>query len=228
MLDNGAYSTWKAGKKTDLNFRLKFYRWAIPILNRVPQAIAVIPDIIEGSWQENLAAVDEIIDHFSDYPDAKARLWPVWHYNEPLELLDTYARAYGFGTIAFGACGRWADVGSEIWRHRTREAFDRLTAIHEEDGSPIPRAHLLRGLSQLKQTEFAFTSGDSTNIGQNHAVRTKEGKETAPEMRDRIERDRFPEMDGYRWPHQAITPTTRIISMPRPTQPEIFGIAELV
>ena len=51
VVDNGAFSVWKSGKGAI--DRDGFFRWSNEILGRCEVAVAVIPDVIEGSEADN-------------------------------------------------------------------------------------------------------------------------------------------------------------------------------
>jgi hypothetical protein len=150
MLDNGAFSFWRAGKATDWP---GFYRWADEWLD-FPSTWAVIPDVIEGTDEEN----DRLV---SEWPFGD-RGAPVWHMHEPvdrlLRLADTFAR------VCFGSSGQYATVASPAWHERAELAFDALSARHRR----VPWIHMLRGMA-LAGGPYPFASFDSTNVARNHA-----------------------------------------------------------
>jgi hypothetical protein len=150
MLDNGAFSLWRAGKATDWP---GYYRWADEWLD-YPTTWAVIPDVIEGTDEEN---------------DALVRAWPfgdrgapVWHMHEPVDRLLRLCD--GFARVCFGSSGQYATVGNAPWRRRAGEAFGALSKRHAR----LPWIHMLRGLA-LAGDVFPFASMDSTNVARNHA-----------------------------------------------------------
>ena len=57
LVDNGAFSAWRSGVPMDVD---GFARWAADILARCPQAVAVVPDVIDG----DAAANDEMLIDF--------------------------------------------------------------------------------------------------------------------------------------------------------------------
>ena len=150
MLDNGAFSLWRAVKATDWS---GFYRWADPWLD-YPTTWAVIPDVIEGTDEENDALI-------AAWPFAD-RGAPVWHLHESIDrlvrLTDEWPR------VCFGSSGQYATVGSPEWHARVSDAFDALAKRHQR----LPWIHMLRGMA-LAGGPYPFASLDSTNVARNHA-----------------------------------------------------------
>lgn len=151
MLDNGAFSFWRVGKKTDWT---GFYAWAAEWLDH-NTTWAVIPDVIGGSEAENDALINEW--RHQTLP----RGVPVWHMHESLErlskLVDEWSR------VCFGSSAQFAHVGSDLWRRRADQAFNRIV---RHNGS-VPWVHMLRGMA-LSGTEYPFASVDSTDVARNH------------------------------------------------------------
>ncbi len=150
MFDNGAFSAKTKGVPFD---EPGFYGWVEPILFH--PHFAVIPDVIDGSAEENDAMVER-------WPDA---LWalgaPVWHLAEPLErLLDLVMQ--GWPRVCFGSSGAFWQIGSPAWSGRMDEAFN---ALIREYGK-TPWIHGLRMLGQAGG-DWPLASADSTNVGQN-------------------------------------------------------------
>lgn len=149
MLDNGAFSKWKAGKATDWQ---AFYAWCDRWLD-YPTTWAVIPDVIDGGSQLQDALVRE-------WPFGQ-RGAPVWHMDEPLDrllrLTDTWAK------VCIGSTAEYATVLSEPWCRRMDEVFNEISARHAK----LPWLHMLRGM-QLSGREWPFASVDSTDVARNH------------------------------------------------------------
>jgi hypothetical protein len=150
MLDNGAFSQWKRGKATDW---AGYYAWCNEWLDW-PTTWAVIPDVIEGSDEENDALI-------SQWPHGQ-RGAPVWHLHEPLDrlvkLCDMWPR------VCFGSSGQYAQIDSPEWHRRVSQAWNLLARYHER----LPWIHMLRGMD-LGGSAYPFSSLDSTNIARNHA-----------------------------------------------------------
>jgi len=147
MLDNGAFSAWRAGKATDWP---GYYKWTDEWLDH-PTTWAVIPDVIEGAE----AANDKLM---AQWPHGTRQGWAVWHLHESLHRLQKIV--YGRGQVCFGSSAEFAVVGSPAWRRRIEQA---LEAIH----SHRPRIHMLRGMAALR-FGYPFYSVDSTDAARNH------------------------------------------------------------
>ncbi len=149
MLDNGAFSKWKAEKETDWP---SYYKWADRWLD-FPTTWAVIPDVIDGGD----AAQDELI---KEWPfDQKGA--PVWHMDEPIDRLVRLSEAWP--KVCIGSTSLYADVMSEPWQRRMDEAWDRIAISHTR----VPWIHMLRGMACLGR-RWPFASVDSTDIARNH------------------------------------------------------------
>lgn len=149
MLDNGAFSKWKAGKDTDWP---SFYRWCEEWLG-YPTTWAVIPDVIDGGSQLQDALVREW-----PFGDKGA---PVWHMDEPisrlLKLCDEWPR------VCIGSTDEFAVVLSDSWKARMDECWDEISKRHRF----LPWVHMLRGM-QCSGLRWPFASVDSTDIARNH------------------------------------------------------------
>lgn len=145
MLDNGAFSFWRTGRATDWP---GYYSWAERWLERIT-TWAVIPDVIDGTEEENDALIAE-------WPYGE-RGAPVWHMNETLGRLLRLCDIWPL--VCIGSSGEYAQVGSQSWRRRMDEVFDLR---------PNDRFHMLRGLAFV-DGPYPFFSADSTNIARNHA-----------------------------------------------------------
>jgi len=164
LLDNGAFSHWKQGKgQID---RVAFFDWANDIQARCDVAVAVIPDVIQGSEAQNWAEAATAVHHLSDYPE---RLAFCWHMNDSLETLKKAAML--FNVLAIGSCAEY-DVQSNRagYFERLREASAVLDYVEQFYGRR-PWVHLMRGVAVLKDA-VRFESADSTNVARNHC-RTK-------------------------------------------------------
>lgn len=149
MLDNGAFSKWKKDKATNWP---AYYEWADEWLT-YPTTWAVIPDVIDGSEQEQ----DDLID---EWPFGE-RGAPVWHMNESLDRLSRLCDAWP--KVCIGSTSIYADVLSDPWQRRMDEAWDHITKY---DGR-IPWVHMLRGMDCCSR-RWPFASVDSTDVARNH------------------------------------------------------------
>lgn len=185
ILDNGAFTAWRRGMTLDSNHWAGFWRWAVDIMQRCPQAVAVIPDVIEGSEADNWRMAQEAVRDHVPY-ELTGRLMFVWHMNESLERLVIAARIFNF--IAFGSCSEY-----DIMRgHGRQSAYGRrcalaLTALRAATAiGKIPEhpwLHMMRGLGALHA--WGFNSADSCNIAINHH-RTKHRFEHVRAFADRL------------------------------------------
>ncbi len=183
-LDNGAFSAWKSGNPvTDWS---EYYEW-VAELHRYPSFdFAVIPDVIDGNEDDNDALLEE-------WPWAKQLPHvgaPVWHLHESLERLNRLVS--NWPRICLGSSGDYAQIGTDAWWIRMREAMD---IICDRSGRPCTKVHGLRMLDPKIFTKFPFASADSTNIGRNIGLDSQwKGTYTPPTkearamiMRERIE-----------------------------------------
>lgn len=176
MLDNGAFSHWRSGRgKIDA---AAFFAWANAIQARSAAAVAVVPDVIEGSELENWEEAQKARE-LSAHPD---RLMFVWHMNDSLEQLLRAARTFRF--IAIGSCAQY-DVQSarDAYLARLEEARKVIDLASELVG--VKRwVHLMRGTSVAPEALWV-SSTDSTNVARNHC-RTKGEPEHVRTFADRI------------------------------------------
>lgn len=149
MLDNGAFSLWRAGKPTNWP---GFYEWAEPWLD-YRTTWAVIPDVIDG----DVSANDRLI---SEWPFGE-RGAPVWHMHEPIARLQRLAEKWP--RVCIGSSGDYATVGDSRWHDRMADAMNQLCG----DGPPAVWLHMLRGMA-LSASHYPFASVDSTDVARNH------------------------------------------------------------
>jgi len=151
MLDNGAFSAWKAGEPiTDWS---PYYAWADHWLD-YPTTWAVIPDVIGEGGQ----AQDALI---AQWPHGD-RGAPVWHMDEPVErllrLLDAWQR------VCIGSTDEYRVVLSDVWQRRMDEVWREINGRHRR----TPNTHMLRGMQLTFKHRWPFASVDSTDIARNH------------------------------------------------------------
>lgn len=160
LVDNGAFSYHKQGKDTRDEAYLEAYEaWAQDILDRCPQAIAVIPDVIGGTEQENVQLIHECQLDWD-------RCMPIWHMHESINYLLYLCESFEY--VGIGSSGAYWQVGTAAWDARIEEAFDAIDAWEKgSNGAYVrPRIHMMRAQSQAHR--FAFDSSDSTNVAVNH------------------------------------------------------------
>lgn len=152
MLDNGAFSVWTKGREPDWS---GFYDWCARWLE-FPTTWAVIPDVIEGTEEEN----DRMLVAW--FQTRLPRGAPVWHMHESLERLRRLCHAYE--RVCIGSSGAYTTIGTEAWHRRMTEAMNAACG-----SGPVPVwLHGLRMMS-LSGSEYPLASVDSTDIARNHA-----------------------------------------------------------
>jgi hypothetical protein len=149
MLDNGAFSAWKRGHKTDWN---GYYDWCDRWLD-YPTTWAVIPDVIDAGTQEQDALLRE-------WPHGD-RGAPVWHMDEPISRMLRLCDEWPL--VCVGSTAEFRKVLSPEWTRRMDEMWNEIAKRHKR----LPRLHMLRGM-QLSGRQWPFYSVDSTDIAQNH------------------------------------------------------------
>lgn len=150
MFDNGAFSAFTQGVEFD---EVGYYFWLESVLAHPHWA--VIPDVIDGSEEEQRAMVKR-------WPFQKVLGLPVWHLGLSIdylvELADKWPR------LCFGSTARYWKVGSPDWCRRMDEAFNALAKR-----GPLPWIHGLRMLGMAGE-RWPLASADSTNVAQNWKV----------------------------------------------------------
>lgn len=180
LVDNGAFSYHKQGVDTASDEYVEaFAEWANEILERCPQAVAVLPDIIGGNVEENAKLVNETMCLFPEW-----RVMPIWHMHEPISYLIHLCE--GFAYVGIGSSGDYWQVGTAKWHARLAEAFAAIEAWEaESNGAYIrPRIHLMR--AQSKAHLFPVDSSDSTNVAMNHGRYRKEGPGHVGRLAERV------------------------------------------
>lgn len=151
-LDNGAFGAWRAGEPiTDWS---GYYRWAEDHLRSPACDWAVIPDVIDGTEEDNNRLIAE-------WP-FRDRGVPVWHLHETLARLEWLAREWP--RVAIGSSGRWDMPGAPGWWARMDEA---MRTVCYDDGRPRVKLHGLRMLNPEVFSLLPLASADSVNIGRN-------------------------------------------------------------
>lgn len=131
-----------------------YYQFVCALYRHPGFDFALIPDVIDGTEQENRALM-------AAWPFDKSVGVPVWHLHESLpylqQLCDYWPR------VALGSSGEFATIGTPRWWHRMSEAMDVLCP----SGKPLVKIHGLRMLDPEVFTKFPFSSADSTNVARN-------------------------------------------------------------
>lgn len=160
--DNGAFSAWKNG--TPITDWKPYYEW-IGELQRYPQfEFAVIPDVIDGTEEEN----DALLAEWPWRTTAPHIGAPVWHMHESLARLARLALQWP--RVCIGSSGEYSAVGTAKWWTRMAEAMD---VVCDRQGLPVCKLHGLRMLDPDIFTRLPLASADSTNIAQNVGIDQK-------------------------------------------------------
>lgn len=186
LVDNGAFSAWMSGETMSDEYWEGFAAWASDILARCPQAVAVIPDVIDGDAQANNELMHEFmgmswLDGVGSLPTE--RLMPVWHMHEPLSRLQ-YLVESGFAYIAFGSSGEYAQPGTAQWDARIAAAFAAIDEMVATGAYARPWIHMMR--AQAQAHKFDFDSSDSTNVAVNHNRYKAEGAGHVSRFAERV------------------------------------------
>ncbi len=152
MLDNGAFSVWRAGRSVDW---AAYYVWAEKWL-AYQTTWAVIPDVIDGGPE----AQDELL---RQWPHGH-RGAPVWHTDEPIVRLCRLADEWPRVCIGSSSAHR---PKSAAWCRRMDMAMNVLCL----SGRVPTWLHMLRGMA-LAGSEYPFASVDSTDVARNFKERS--------------------------------------------------------
>lgn len=184
VIDNGAFSEWKkTGGEIDVPAYANFVReWC----QHPSFDWCLIPDKIDGTWQENRQAV-------FDWTGGRGHFFesvPVFHLHEPDHLLEEYVRI--FKRIAIGSSGQYAQINTAQWVHRMKEV---MRICCDEKGRPLVKLHGLRMLDPAVFSQYPFASADSCNAAVNAGSLDRFGIYKHPDsagrasvIADRIER----------------------------------------
>lgn len=152
VFDCGAYGAWVKGEPI-LDWK-PYYTFAEEWMDHPGFDWALIPDVIDGTEEENDALISEW--HLGEFSGT-----PIWHIHESLDrlkrLTDHWPR------VALGSSGEFRTIGTKKWWHRMSEAMDVLCP----SGRPLVKIHGLRMLDPFIFTKFPFSSADSTNVARN-------------------------------------------------------------
>jgi hypothetical protein len=171
VFDNGAFTAWKQGRPiTDWS---GYYEWCREWCRHPAFAWAIIPDVIDGSEEDN----DALLNEWDDTIDGV----PVWHLHESMDRLD---RLCQWPRISMGSSGQYASTGTPGWWKRMIEA---MSVICDSEGKPRTRLHGLRMAAQEYTSRFPFASVDSTNVAQNASLLPRFGTYAAPSRWQRAE-----------------------------------------
>lgn len=159
-VDNGAFSAWKKGEKLSWP---RYYEWVAEVHRYPTFDFAVIPDVIDGSEEEN----DALLEAWP-WQDDKHIGAPVWHLHESMDRLLKLAIKYP--RICLGSSGEFSTIGNLAWFNRMYQVMNHITT---KDGLPLCKIHGLRMLDIEIYSKFPFSSADSTNIARNVGIDSK-------------------------------------------------------
>jgi hypothetical protein len=151
-LDNGAFTLWKRGSGVHWP---DYYAWVNIWRNHPGFDFAVVPDVIEGSEDEN----DQLA---SKWPFPRHQGAVVWHINESIDRLRRLAREWP--RVCIGSSGEW-DVSTP--RRFLGRATQAIGAICDGDDRPVCKLHGLRMLNPAIFSKLPLASADSTNVARN-------------------------------------------------------------
>lgn len=182
-LDNGAFSHWKSGKG-NIDFDA-YWKWAHSLYKHPGFDFALIPDVIDGTEEDNVNWVIKWIR-----AGGRAKGVPVWHMHESMEYLEWLVDS--FETVALGSSGDYSQPGTQKWWKKITEA---MRVICDDKGRAKCRLHGLRMLDPEIFTRLPLSSADSTNAAVNCGSLSRFGIYTpataaqrAAVIADRIER----------------------------------------
>ena len=176
-LDNGAFTTWRQGKKYNYD---SYVAWVDEWKNNPAFDWCLIPDKIDGDEETNRNMVEK-------WPLGGHVGVPVWHLHESFDYLKFLCDS--FPRVALGSSGEYATIGTGKWWKRMAEAMNIICV----NGKPKCKLHGLRMLNPEVFTKFPFSSADSTNVAQNmgHGSRWKNYAPVTKEMRAAVLADRI-------------------------------------
>ena len=171
VADNGAFSVWKRGLKLDVP---GYLAWLHDWCKHPGFDWALIPDVIQGSSEENDALVEA-------WPN-DIRGVPVYHMHEPLDRAVRLAHTWP--TVALGSSGEWSTPGTQGWWIRMAAIME---AVCDSDGRPPCRFHGLRMLNPKVFTKLPLSSADSCNATRNCNAAWAPGGYSLPNAAQRAE-----------------------------------------
>lgn len=174
-IDNGAFSLWKEGKPTDWP---AFYEWVKPWL-RYQTTWAIIPDVMDGTDEENDALVWEWQEWCQGNNVEPYKGAPVYHMPESLDRLDKLCDEWDLVCLSISST-KYGQINSPRWWDRMNEIMEVACGDWETDehgnvrGWPRARFHLLRGLA-FSAGPFPLWSADSASVARSWAGSPKSG-----------------------------------------------------
>ena len=145
IFDNSSFSVWKSGKSLDVQ---GYYQWVDDWHKHPGFDWALIPDVIEGTEEEN----DRLID---EWPFNEGV--PVWHLNESIGRIHRLAKDWN--RIALGSTSGMNPGSKKYWA-RMAQVMDKVC---DSAGRPVCKLHGLRMLNPDIFRHIPLASADSTN-----------------------------------------------------------------
>lgn len=155
VFDNGAFSDWMKNDcvNRDSVWWAGYYAKVLSIYSRIKWFL--IPDVIEGSEEENDKLIESVPSSLRD------KGVPVWHSVESLERLGRLCREYDI--VAIGLCGIHKKTMSKVAQARLEEVFRYIYLEQRID----VKIHGLRMLDGRVLGKFPFYSADSSFVAIN-------------------------------------------------------------
>lgn len=179
IFDNGAFTAWRSG--TPITDWSDYYAWCKEWAKHPAFDWALIPDVIDGSEQDNKDLIQEW-DRRMHFP-IRVQGVPVWHLHESLERLHHLCTSR-WPIVALGSSVKWATPGTDGWWSRMRDAMQAAT---NQQGRPHCKLHGLRMLDPAIFTRLPLASADSTNCAQNGNLLPRFGTYKPPTISQRWE-----------------------------------------
>jgi hypothetical protein len=171
-IDNSAFTFWRNGQTPAWD---EYYTWVEPWLKHPACDWAVIPDIVDGSEDDN----DKMID---EWPFESHNGVPVWHLHESLDRLEMLVKSWP--RVGIGSSGQFASIGTDNWWMRMGDAMRRCC---DSLGRPLSKLHGFRMLDPAVFQRFPFSSADSTNVARNASTLDRFGMYCPPTRSQRAE-----------------------------------------
>lgn len=158
-VDNGAWPIFAAGKgKIDID---EYLKWVTEWRNHPAFDWCLIPDIIDGTEEQNDALIKEW--HENGYcPDSISV--PVWHMHESVAKLRRLCE--DFPRVAVGSSREFVTIGTPRWWGRISEGMEAVCI----EGQPICKLHGLRQMDPSVFSVVPYSSVDSTNVARNIGI----------------------------------------------------------
>lgn len=151
--DNGAFSAWRSGNP--VRSWTPFYQWLMQHYHNEKLDFFIIPDVIDGSEEDNDRLIRELPSVFRD------KAVPTWHLHESIDRLVELCQ--NWPKVCFGSSGQYATIRTKLWHARMKES---LTEIYIKRGLKT-KIHGLRMLDGRVLGNYPLHTADSTNLACN-------------------------------------------------------------